>query len=893
MASAYGPRRKYNAGPNRSTTETKFDFNEDVFDFPESDGERNATPRARGSVKSKTSVKKAANPRKRTPSVRSTTTSESDNPVPLVKSRGSSRQASHDDAAAFDFPGSAGEGRKAKKTKRGMDSISEATGTARKGKEILAKANAEASKKRKREEPASTHKSRDVIKPVSPKRKSPPPKAGKSLPLGNSKPKILKKVVQVEIPRRAQAAPKRPAQDAITSPPPKSDRITRSRSRSQTPAFNFDTPTTPTTPRNRLPRGTPSPSRNPETPRTATKIGAMTPKQKGMWSKLLSDDTPENIQLSALKLTPKPAPVPAEEYDEPTTKRIRLVDMLQISGRANDSGSDDSEEESFEADEIVHESQVSRTSHSAHMSRAKTRYGQQRSYIADQDENVIFDMMLEDSARNEATQRSRDEFDMDDDEDDGSQQLRSMQDLRAAGQKQRMLHELQSLISGVKGEVVSSMSAQRFDLLELAGKLVDQNTAQAFLDHGLERQLLEKFSDSSDSIYNFLSTALLVFIIKHIGNLASLRAIFRSGWLQRMFELLELEQDVARMVKDRKWNMSKIAQSSVVEFQDVLLKPEWWAEGTVPEVLTPNVLALRAIELLVRRMRELGSEDALLDEKRVLSLLNYSDAESSFAQKTMVLSCLESNSVGGLSGRGAMTSKCLSRLCGHLASILSMKESDFTIRNLALRLSLNMTNNHGGACSMFSTKAFVAALVGLIIRDFGKLNEQGAQQGENYVKVLDELILTLGAMINLAELSDAARILVLDQDGGSVLKEVVNIFQTGLVRTEEADSVEASQANVPYGYLALTLVNLCQNDTVRTRILSLMPVAQLDRLIQAAEEFISIHQRTDQEIRKAVMGGADEDDSLEEESVENMAGDGYTNRLLGMVRRLKMIKAES
>lgn len=81
---------------------------------------------------------------------------------------------------------------------------------------------------------------------------------------------------------------------------------------------------------------------------------------------------------------------------------------------------------------------------------------------------------------------------------------------------------------------------------------------------------------------------------------------------------------------------------------------------------------------------------------------------------------------------------------------------------------------------------------------------------------------------------------------------------------------------MPYGYLALLLVNLCQNTTVRTQILQYLPAGALDALIFAAEEFIAIHQKTDREM---------------------FAGDGevgevyqsYTNRLMGMVRKLKEV----
>jgi hypothetical protein len=78
---------------------------------------------------------------------------------------------------------------------------------------------------------------------------------------------------------------------------------------------------------------------------------------------------------------------------------------------------------------------------------------------------------------------------------------------------------------------------------------------------------------------------------------------------------------------------------------------------------------------------------------------------------------------------------------------------------------------------------------------------------------------------------------------------------------------------VPYGYLALLLINLCQNDAVRELILSLLGNGQLSALINVAEEFISIHQKTDREMFSG-------DDGAE-------VYQSYTNRLMGMVKRLK------
>src|ERR1700759_1160215 len=98
MASAYGPRRTWNAAPGRSGSDRKYNVEcdamdgEDVFDFPESDGEGGA-PRVSTTSKRVT--------KKRTPSVKSTT-SESD--AAPSRPEKSVRQQTGQRPASFDFP---------------------------------------------------------------------------------------------------------------------------------------------------------------------------------------------------------------------------------------------------------------------------------------------------------------------------------------------------------------------------------------------------------------------------------------------------------------------------------------------------------------------------------------------------------------------------------------------------------------------------------------------------------------------------------------------------------------------------------------------------------------------------------------------------------------------
>lgn len=66
--------------------------------------------------------------------------------------------------------------------------------------------------------------------------------------------------------------------------------------------------------------------------------------------------------------------------------------------------------------------------------------------------------------------------------------------------------------------------------------------------------------------------------------------------------------------------------------------------------------------------------------------------------------------------------------------------------------------------------------------------------------------------------------------------------------------MEESQSNVAFGYLSILLGNLCQNSMVRDTVRSKMPKATLEPLLSAIQEFVSYHQKVDEE-SSACLGG--------------------------------------
>jgi hypothetical protein len=168
---------------------------------------------------------------------------------------------------------------------------------------------------------------------------------------------------------------------------------------------------------------------------------------------------------------------------------------------------------------------------------------------------------------------------------------------------------------------------------------------------------------------------------------------------------------------------------------------------------------------------------------------------------------------------------------------------------------MNLTNNKPKACLQFSEFEFIQSLLQSIVQRFKLL--QAGVGGTQRTEVLDTLILSLGAMINLTEHSDEARRNV--DDGGDLVESLVKIFVEGSARTTEvsiffesfpaasidkiqAASMEETQANVPIGYLSVLLGNICLNETTRTKVRAHLPGGHLHTLTDKIKEFVHVHE---------------------------------------------------
>jgi hypothetical protein len=105
---------------------------------------------------------------------------------------------------------------------------------------------------------------------------------------------------------------------------------------------------------------------------------------------------------------------------------------------------------------------------------------------------------------------------------------------------------------------------------------------------------------------------------------------------------------------------------------------------------------------------------------------------------------------------------------------------------------------------------------------------------------------------------------------------LLDIFLARHKRAPEVENMEESHTNVAFGYLAVLLGRLCQEDHVRYQARGRLPNSSLKCLQDAVGEFIAHHRKVDR-----LMFGCDEEDGEEEVVDGDMRelGNEFTARL--------------
>ncbi|KAF2272305.1 uncharacterized protein EI97DRAFT_406570 [Westerdykella ornata] len=652
----------------------------------------------------------------------------------------------------------------------------------------------------------------------------------------------------------------------------------------------------------------PEPSTPPTTRPNHLAAGSLTPRQKNILSALVSDADATSTGMPSirrLQLSERRPGLPRSASDIPQsacTRRTRLIDSLKQAASVSDEDTESDRESErasehapapaspqeanvesnqFEVDQHIDpldvdvDAIVPGHSQPSQNTESRVTYARQRSYRqeANPEDDLLLAMDMDDFLGYNEDGRNRGQESSSEDEGDPASQMRGLHALRREGEDQRFRMEAQTAVDDIADKAGLGKSVRRSAMLDFCSRMADKTFLGQLLESALLEQFLGGVGYAGEVIFDFAAIVAVGFVLEAGPNVAILEETWKCGILKTLEHHLDLDTDINRIARERKTNLSMIGRESVRNFRTMVQRSTLWSSGT-PEKVTPQVVALRTLELLVLGLRKAGNTQALVSEEVVHKLLHVAAASSKgtaqdLLSQNMAFSIMEGLSISG-NNHTAWTNGVLERLADATATLY--EAGDESPVKLATRLCILLTNNKPKACEVFARESFIASLVGFIIRLFQRLADAAADEE---LEARENLILCLGAMINIAEFSNQARLNVVANGDGSI-DALVNTFLEGSERAARADSVEESQANIPIGYLTVLLGNLCLSDVVRRKIRSRLPGQRLDVLIEKVKEFVSFHERVDR------MTDRFEGDEGRQVSQT------YTKRLMQVVRRLEL-----
>lgn len=496
------------------------------------------------------------------------------------------------------------------------------------------------------------------------------------------------------------------------------------------------------------------------------------------------------------------------------------------------------------------------------------------------------------------TTKTKGAFDDDDAAINGSpnSKLRDIHELRQAGANSRVADTMQDLADQIGAPSSKPSSSRRAALLQIAEKMKDKAFMQQCRDHGVVAALLKDMRRESDVISGYLILSILVTILAK-GPSSHIQQLVRLENPASMFaSFLGEPRDIKVIVRDRKNNLSKRSQSSLVAIQTTLRELSIWGEAH-PSYISPRGLVLKCLHLLVTQNVNMARDPAIFSPAvaealfTVLSEATENTEHWDYPTTAEAINLAQALSVLDFYAVGIdepqrvsidwarrylpIVADVFRAASGNVAPDTTVQEGEMKLlENSVLKLTINLTNNNLEAPEIFVSKGLIPALAGSISSNFARVWASLSQ--DTWVDgILDNLVLRLGILINFAEHSSLVRQVIDDchHDGQRPVDELIRLFLENHRRTSEADSMETSHLNVAFGYLSVLLGYLALHPPVRQKIRSSHSAKSVGPLLDSLREFITHYGKVEQ--------SADESD-------DGSRGHGsYMERLQDLVQQLE------
>jgi hypothetical protein len=347
-----------------------------------------------------------------------------------------------------------------------------------------------------------------------------------------------------------------------------------------------------------------------------------------------------------------------------------------------------------------------------------------------------------------------------DEDSNNNKAVRSIHELRQAGDNARFREIVDSIFEDIEDQY-NSLSGRCCSIADLCHKLHNAVFAHRFSEQGFDERLVNCIAISPNIIW--LSLAFSAFRLIVVGGRAS-RVFAESLWasiLDHSPILLDSEDDLLILARDPSQGLSKTAQTAVRGLRPHLLP----ATLSQSAPMSPRLLVLECIKSALKLLRDNGHSvrhapitflNTLLD---LLSTNVPDDAERTGHShlSELIFSVLENYSIvtGSFDDDHCKCLRRLSQLRGLF--ILAPRHLMRPTMMSYVRVILNLTNKEPALCESFALPELVSGLVEIVIRECSNVVKDPAP---NENDALNAVILALGTLINLAEKTDKARVML-------------------------------------------------------------------------------------------------------------------------------------
>jgi hypothetical protein len=454
----------------------------------------------------------------------------------------------------------------------------------------------------------------------------------------------------------------------------------------------------------------------------------------------------------------------------------------------------------------LHPSAVVSENQGSQISGPKFTYSRQRSMLEEQDLMRELALGMPSQPAQPAGRRARrasipalqplTSFHEEEDEDSTINTVRNVHELRKAGANNRFLDEIQDYLDRIGIPDSTKLSMRRSGLLDLASKMKDKDFADKFRANGMELKLFMHLGQEQDIVAGYVMVSLLITVLIDGSMPHVIAQLRRQGITRLLIRLLDCQTSIAAVTRDRKSNMSKVAQSLVGEHHDYLLTIPVW-DQLKPQLISPRTLALKCIERMVRQTREAGNASDLFSKELTTNLFGILKSGSreqwwnlpkdrQAIDFYLALSALESHSITArtVHDESIWISDYLPIIADTLEVALARPLDSFGEQQaLILRLTLNVTNNNPKASDVFARPALMAIIGRTLVKKFKQISRFLTE--DDFTVVMEHLVLSLGVMINLADRSPAVResLQSLEGDESDPLDSMIQTFLNNQERT--------------------------------------------------------------------------------------------------------------